>query len=769
MRKLFIVTALILCSVLSLGDTMVRDKEERLKAIEEEMNLLKKRMETLENIKMKIDVEDPLGSMTASEERPKIGLVLSGGGAKGAAHIGVLKVLEEHNVPIDYITGTSIGSIVGALYASGYSIEEMEEIVLTLDWNGLFKDDPRREYQSLAEKVELEKFFLSLEVDENYNLKFPKGVLRGQAMYLTLKELLWRAEGVEDFDDLPIPYRAVATDLQTGKATSISEGDLALAAFKSMAIPTALDPVRDGENFYVDGGLARNLPVQDVIEMGADIVIAVDIAADNVEITEDSNIIEVINRMSTYKGMENTEYQKKLADILIVPDVKSHPTVDFSNLDDLVLEGEVAARKMEYALSKLSYPEEVKDRSALPQDKRVIINNIVLENANLFTQKQANFLKPMGEEENGELSKDDLTLWMERIYALTYIDRVFYRIEGDTIYLDINENTAAQLRAGLNYNTDTGVTLGVLGFISTFGSTETNTAISIEASEYPSIAFKRFASYSFKRLRLLGMAQIGIDYNPLHIYDKDDKVSEIESRSISASLSLGTVFWEKYIVGVGLEYKDVKNSYREGDRSITPLLSHEDYFSPSVFMLLDNRNKAYFPSRGVYGITSAFSGNSPDGDKVDYRGGLYEIEGYIPATEKLTLRIASSGGKISGDSIPGQEYFKLGGLRNNVTKKYYAFYGMNTMREYADEFIILSGGLQYRMKENLYLIGRYNAVTYTSNIIDTRSERDLGDDYVYGYGGGIGWDTIIGPMEFIITNDVNSNDYIINAFLGYEF
>jgi len=148
MRKHFIVTFFILCSVLSLGTTTIHDKEERLSAIEEEMVLLKARMETLEKIKVKIDVEDPIGNLVGSGERPKIGLVLSGGGAKGAAHIGVLKVLEEHNVPIDYIAGTSIGSIVGALYASGYSIEELEEVMLTLDWNSLFKDAPQREYQS---------------------------------------------------------------------------------------------------------------------------------------------------------------------------------------------------------------------------------------------------------------------------------------------------------------------------------------------------------------------------------------------------------------------------------------------------------------------------------------------------------------------------------------------------------------------------------------------------------------------------------------------
>ena len=767
MRKFLLIIAFIVLTIISLGNTKVQDESARLDAIEEEMVILRERMNTLENLKVKIENFDRITALKDPDTRPKIGLVLSGGGAKGAAHVGVLRVLEEHNIPIDYISGTSIGSIVGALYASGYTVEELEEIILTLDWKGLFKDSPERENQSVQEKLELEKYFISLEIDENYNLKFPKGVLRGEAMYLTLKELLWRSEGITDFDELPIPFRAVTTNLQTGEAVSISEGSLALAAFKSMAIPTALDPVKDGENFYVDGGLVRNLPVQDVIKMGADIVIAVDIAADNVNITDDSNIIEVINRMSTYRGMENTEYQKKLADILIVPDVKTHNTVDFTNLEDLILEGEVAARKVEYALSKLSFPAESEKAASLEADKKVTIDNIVINNATILTEKQVTLLKPKGK--NGELSKEDLTLWMERIYALNYVDRIFYTIDNDTITLDVNENNAAQLRAGLNYNTDTGVSLEALGYISTFGTTTKNTVFKVRGSEYPALELKRFASYSLKKSKILGVGSIRIDYSPLHGYDGDDKITEIESRTVALSLSLGSVFFDKYLMGIGLEYKDVKNTYREGDKSFNSLLSHEDYITPSLFILLDNRNKAYFPTKGVFGLFASYTGNSPTGDNVDYRGTSYEVQGYIPATENLTLRLDSSGGKISGDGIPSQEYFKLGGLRNNVPNKYYAFYGMNTMREYADEFIMLSGGVQYRFKENLYLLGRYNAVTFTTNVIDNRREKDLGDDYTYGYGGGVGWDTILGPMEFIITNDTDNSSAMFHAYMGYDF
>lgn len=766
MRKLYFLTAIILLSFISLAVPEPTREEERLQSIEEELTLLKDRLDTLERLKAKITGPDPF-QMQGGDERPKIGLVLSGGGAKGAAHIGVLRVLEEYGVPIDYISGTSIGSIVGALYASGYTLDELEEVVLTLDWNALFKDTTNRDYLNVIEKVSMDKYFISLEIDENYNLKFPKGVLRGEAMYLTLKELMWRSEGITDFDDLPIPFRAVATDLQTGEAVTISEGSLALAAFKSMAIPTALDPVKDGDRFYVDGGLVRNLPVKEVIEMGADIIIAVDIAADNVEIDDDSNLIAVINRMSTYRGMENTEFQKKLADILIVPDVKNHDTVDFSNLDELIIEGEVAARKVSYALEMISYPDEVIDRSGLPLDQKVVINNIDIKGDTILTEKEVGLLKPRTESE--ELSKKDMRLWMEGIYTQDYVDRVFYTVEDDTLNLHVNENTASQFRAGLSYNTDLGINLGLLAYTSSFGTASKNTAIKVDASEYPAIALKRFASYNFGSLKLLGVGELSLDYSPLHIYDGDDKVTEFESRTVSGSLALGTVLFNKYLSGFSLEIQDVKDSYREGDKSYNELADRQKYTTPMLFLMWDNRDRSYFTTKGVTGFLTTYSGHGISGDDADFRGTAFMAEGFIPLTDKLTLSLTSSGGKISGDYIPGNEFFKLGGLRNNIEKNYYAFYGMNTMREYADEFIILSGGFQYRLREKLYFITRYNALTFTTNALDSRSEQDLGDDYTYGYGAGIGWDTFLGPFEFIVTNDTDSNKAIFHAFMGYNF
>lgn len=213
-----------------------------------ENNILKKEIELKELKKLLAKLQ----KKKDKEKNPKIGLVLSGGGAKGLAHVGVLKVLEEYNIQIDYITGTSFGSIIGALYASGYTASEIEKIVYGIDWNSYKSNKQDREYTSLFSKSEKEKYFLNLKIDKNRELRFPKGVLTGQSFYLELKSLLAKVEKIDDFDDLKIPFRAITTNINTGSEEAQGKGDLAKAVFKSMAFPTVFEPIEDDGQFYVD-------------------------------------------------------------------------------------------------------------------------------------------------------------------------------------------------------------------------------------------------------------------------------------------------------------------------------------------------------------------------------------------------------------------------------------------------------------------------------------------------------------------------------------
>jgi len=215
----------------------------------------------------------------AQASRPKIGLALSGGGARGAAHIGVLKVLEEHGIPIDYIAGTSMGSIVGGLYSIGMSPDEITAAIESIDWDHVFDDLPAREERSFRRKRDDDLYLVKARPGvSKKGLKFPPGVVQGQKIDLALTRFTRRAAHVKHFDDYTIPYRAVASDIVTGEAVVLESGNLAHAIRASMSVPAAFSPMVIEGHKLVDGGIANNLPIDVVRSMGADVVIAVDIS-----------------------------------------------------------------------------------------------------------------------------------------------------------------------------------------------------------------------------------------------------------------------------------------------------------------------------------------------------------------------------------------------------------------------------------------------------------------------------------------------------------
>ena len=212
-----------------------------------------------------------LAQRASSEGRPKIGLVLAGGGAKGAAHVGVIKVLEELGVPIDYIAGTSMGAIVGGLYASGLSADQLANAIRSIDWNDVFDDKPARENRDFRRKLDDEGFLTRYKFGfKDGNFQFPRGVIDGQKLNLVLRSLAIKAVAIQDFDKLPIPFRAVAADIETGETVIIGSGDLATAMRASMAVSGVFPPVELEGRLLVDGGLADNLPMDIARQMGAE-------------------------------------------------------------------------------------------------------------------------------------------------------------------------------------------------------------------------------------------------------------------------------------------------------------------------------------------------------------------------------------------------------------------------------------------------------------------------------------------------------------------
>ncbi len=291
-------------------------------------------------------------------QRPRIGLVLSGGGARGLAHVGVIQVVEEMKIPIDCVVGTSMGAIVGAFYASGLSPAEMEKIVVSMEWNEAFIDKPPPSELSFRRKKDAADYLINFDLGfKDGKFTLPKGLLQGQNLNLMLKSMLIHTEGVEDFNRLNIPFRAVATDIETGHAVVLEKGELVKAIRASMSIPAMFAPVEIDGKILVDGGVANNLPVDVARKMGADVVIAVDISTNLNKRDQLTTSIEITSQLTSIMVQKNTAYQigtLTADDILIQPDLGDITTAEFTRAGEAIVAGRKKAQSMRHVLARLT-------------------------------------------------------------------------------------------------------------------------------------------------------------------------------------------------------------------------------------------------------------------------------------------------------------------------------------------------------------------------------------------------------------------------------
>ena len=325
----------------------------------------------------------------AAPRRSRIGLVLGGGGARGIAHVGVLKMLEELRVPVDCVAGTSMGSIIGGLYASGMTPEQMNETVQRIDWPAAFADGPPRADLPFRTKQQQRVLLTDKGVGmKNGSVQLPQGLLQGQNLLLLLEELSLPATNVHDFDQLKIPYRAVATNLVTGTPVVLKSGQLAKAMRASMSIPSALAPVELEGKLLVDGGVSNNVPVDVVRELcRPDVIIAVDVGAPLAPASELTSILSITNQLTSILTVRNAQQQINTLgrkDILITPDLKDISSIDFNRAPEAVQIGYAAAESQRSALSRLSvspnaYQADLAARPKLP-DAYPVVDFIRIKN-----------------------------------------------------------------------------------------------------------------------------------------------------------------------------------------------------------------------------------------------------------------------------------------------------------------------------------------------------------------------------------------------------
>lgn len=376
----------------------------------------------------------PLGTLAANTA-PKIGLVLSGGAARGLAHIGVLKALDEQGIHVDAIAGTSMGAVIGGLYAAGYTPRELEKLALGLDWKQALSDSPPRVDVPFRRKQDDRDFLVKqkLSFRDDGTLGLPLGAIQGQNLSMLLESLLVHTSDTRDFDQLAIPFRAVATDISTGEKVVFSKGHLPQAIRASMSIPAVFAPVEVNGKLLVDGGMVDNIPVDVARQMGVDVVIVVDIGNPLADRKQLLTVVDMLNQSVTLMTRKNSEAQLatlKSSDILVQPPLSGYSSTDFGRVPQLIDAGYRATRILAPRLAALRKPADAEavalNEAREPGERQPVIDRIEVENNSKVSDDVIRHYirQPLG----AHLDLERLQRDMSTLYGLDYFDQVQYRV-----------------------------------------------------------------------------------------------------------------------------------------------------------------------------------------------------------------------------------------------------------------------------------------------------------------------------------------------------
>ncbi|MGY3016764.1 NTE family protein [Pseudomonas sp. TE6283] len=612
--------------------------------------------------------------LAAEATRPKIGLVLSGGAARGLAHIGVLKALEEQGVRIDAIAGTSMGAVVGGLYASGYSIAELEKLATTLDWQQALSDAPPRKDVPFRRKQDDRDFLIKqkLSFRDDGSLGLPLGVIQGQNLALLLESKLAHTADIRDFDKLPIPFRAVATDITSGEKVIFRRGHLPQVIRASMSIPAVFAPVELDGRLLVDGGMTDNIPVDVVREMGVDLAIVVDIGTPLRNRKQLATVVDVLNQSITLMTRRNSEEQLaslRREDILVQPPLSAFGVTDFGRARDMIDAGYRATRALDPRLAALRQPEGDSNLAVArsPKQRTPIITAIRVENDSKVSDDVIRYYirQPIGEPlDLGRLQTD-----MGTLYGLDYFDQVQYRVahKGDEHTLVIN---ARGRRGGTDY-----LRLGL------------NLSDDLRGDS----AFNLGASYRVNGINRLGgewltRAQIGDEqelysefYQPLDVGSRyfvapylalgsqnveatldNDPVAEYRLERYGFGLNLGRQIgtYGEVRLGVGKAWGNAE--VRIGDQDLPKVSFNEGFYE--LKYSFDTFDNVYFPHSGEdIGLTVRKYDKSLDSDQ-NYRQWLFNLDKAISSGPN-TLVLGGRYGRTLDDAEVVTSSFVFGGAR----------------------------------------------------------------------------------------------------------
>lgn len=709
----------------------------------------------------------------------KVGLVLSGGGAKGFAHVAVLKVLEEAGVRIDYIGGTSMGAIVGGLYASGYNPAQLDSIINSINFNRILTDQLPRKSKPFYEKENGEKYILTIPIKKG-KLGMPTALSNGQNVLNLLTSLTQHVNNISDFNKLPIPFVCIATNLETGEQEVLRNGFLPQAILASGSFPTLLAPVEINGKLLTDGGITNNFPVEEVKAMGADVIIGVDIQS-GLESKEDlTSAVKILNQIVGFQMYKSMEYKYDSLDLAIKPDMKLFNVVSFDKIKEIMAEGDKAAREN---FSELKAIGERQNHSGdhkndLSQMEKFSIKQIKIDGNNYYTR--AYIVGKLN------LKKEETTNYRHVIESINNLsatgnfENVQYQIvhedDGCVVNLRVKEHPISNfLQIGVHY--DDLYKTGILLNITSKHLLTNNDMLSAD------VILGDNLRYNFNYFIDNGFYwSFGVKsrYNNFNFNVKFDEANvnkiNLNYEDFTNQAYLQTVFGRKFAIGAGAEFKrikastetisDVDNSQIDGGRLF---FDKSTYINLISYIKIDTYDKKYFQKKGVY-LDVDFRWYLTSSDYNKNFVSFSHLKGKVGYAhtffEKFTAHIISEAGITIGENINRVLDYNVGGYGENFINTFIPFNGYDYATLSGNSFLRSALTFRYEFLPKNYFQGTANYARVESDLFN---QGKIFENTKSGYMLGYGLDTFLGPIEFNYTwsPDHKENYWYFNV--GYWF
>lgn len=695
-------------------------------------------------------------TLAQEQKKPKIGLVLSGGGAKGFAHIGVLKVLEEAGVQIDYIGGTSMGAVVGGLYAAGFNANQIDSIFQTTKFDELLNDFIPRSSKNFYERRNQELYALVLPFNK-MKIGIPEALSKGMYNYNLLSRITRNSRHIRDFNNLPIPFLCIGTNIETGEQVVLNKGNLAQAMIASSAFPSLFSPVEIDGKLLVDGGVVNNYPIEEVRKLGADIIIGVDVQAGLLDRSQLKDATKILVQINNLNSIERMKRNIEDTDIYIKPDITQYGVISFDKGKEIIRKGEEATFAVYEQLKKIV------DKSTPYKKPKLILQSDSLQIREINTNELDNYTKEyvIGKlkfKPGTKTCYDDLMKGIHNINATQNFSTISYSLDKnkneDNLNLTLKENASnTYLKFGLHYDNlfKSAVLINLTHKKTFFKNDRTsldlvfgdniryNLDYYIEQGFNLSFGFKsqfnQFNKNVAKEISSLDLGSLGI--NSINI-DFQDLTNQAYFQSL---------FVNKFLVGGGAELKYLKIK-SETLANVNPTIDNSTYFSIFSYLKYDSFDNKYFPKKGWYfsgDIQSYLVSTNYTGDFQPFSIAKGDIGIAATLFKNATFKFHTDAGFSFGKESISFFNFILGGYGYNLINNFKYFYGYDYLSIAANSYIKSTGTIDYEFYKK-------NHVNFSANFANVGDRIFEGVDWISipkysGYAVGYGLETIIGPLE----------------------